>query len=95
MVGNTIANSTIGLALFETHNNIVNHNNFISNSQQVAAGAEPIWSGGSEVRYSICQWDNGREGNFWSDYNGKDANRDGIGDHHTLSTKRTLTATHS
>jgi nitrous oxidase accessory protein NosD len=63
-----------------TDNNIVYHNNFIGNAKQVAGGPEPIWSGGSEVRYSICQWDNGGKGNFWSDYNGTDANRDSIGD---------------
>ena len=80
MADNTISNSTIGLTLTWTDNNIIYHNNFIDNAKQVAGGAEPIWSGGSGVRYSICQWDNGREGNYWSDYNGTDANRDGIGD---------------
>ena len=80
MIGNTIANSTIGLAIIFTDNNTIYQNNFIDNAKQVAGGPEPIWSGGSGVRYSICQWDNGKEGNYWSDYNGVDANRDGIGD---------------
>lgn len=30
--------------------------------------------------FSNCEWDNGKEGNFWSDNNGRDWNRDGIGD---------------
>jgi hypothetical protein len=29
---------------------------------------------------SVNSWDNGVEGNYWSDYHGADANRDGIGD---------------
>ena len=79
LAGNTIANSTIGLALMWTDNNTVYHNNFSDNALQVAGGAEPIFSGGNGVRYSICQWDNGSEGNFWSNYTGVDANHDGIG----------------
>jgi len=48
------------------------HNNFLSNRYQVST----LFSGS----YSTQYFDNGVEGNYWSDYNGKDADGDGIGD---------------
>lgn len=55
-------------------NNTFYHNNFIgkydkySNYVYVSALVGAVF------------WDNGREGNYWDDYNGSDADRDGIGD---------------
>ncbi len=80
MVGNNITDCAVGLAILFADNNTVYQNNFFNNAQQVAGGLEPIWSGGSGTRYSICKWDNGEEGNYWSDYNGTDADKDGVGD---------------
>lgn len=51
-----------------SNNNIIFHNNFINNNIQLTK---------STLGYS---WDNGSEGNYWSSYNGNDANHDGIGD---------------
>ncbi len=44
------------------------HNNFINNSQQAS------------ISGAACLWDDGYEGNYWSDYTGIDLNNDGIGD---------------
>ncbi len=50
------------------HNLLFHHNNFINNTVQVG-------------NYSFGgTWDNGAIGNFWSNYNGTDANGDGVGD---------------
>jgi hypothetical protein len=54
-----------------TNGNIIYNNNFINNTYQV------LWQP-SGMLSNI--WDNGFEGNYWSDYNGKDADHDGIGD---------------
>ena len=68
---NNITNNTIGI-LFSSNsrNNTIYHNNFVNNTQQV------------NTPYSASVWDDGYPsgGNYWSDYNGTDANHDGIGD---------------
>ena len=90
LIGNNISSSGTGVSLFETDNNVIYHNNFIGNLNHVGGGPEPILSGGRGVHYSTCQWDNGGEGNYWSNYTGVDANHDGIGDTpHTINEKNT------
>jgi parallel beta-helix repeat protein len=70
IVGNTITNSTsTGIIFWNASSNILYYNNFIDNAAQASANES-----------SINVWDNGKEGNFWSDYNGSDSNGDGVGD---------------
>jgi len=49
--------------------NIIYHNNFVNNALQVFNDAD-----------SVNSWDNGFEGNYWSNYTGTDWDGDGIGD---------------
>jgi parallel beta-helix repeat protein len=66
---NFIGENRIGLRLFSSNDNFVYLNNFIYNEQQL------------ELEHSFANtYDNGYEGNYWSDYNGTDTDRDGIGD---------------
>jgi parallel beta-helix repeat protein len=69
IIGNTVANSsTVGVYSVEAEGNVFYHNNFADNSQQV---------------YSVNStnvWDDGAEGNYWTDYAGKDLDKTGIGD---------------
>ena len=55
---------------YTASNNKIFLNNFVNNSLQVS------------FQYDIFEnfWDNGREGNFWSEYKGSDNNEDGICD---------------
>ncbi|MFQ6086853.1 MAG: NosD domain-containing protein, partial [Candidatus Bathyarchaeia archaeon] len=66
--GNTASNNLRGIELRSSSNyNMLYHNNIINNT--IRAYDE-----------GINTWDNGAEGNYWSDYKGEDDNGDGIGD---------------
>ncbi len=55
---------------------VINHNDFENNIVQLN-GCECKDYNTTEPPHS---WDDGQQGNFWSDYNGTDNNNDGIGD---------------
>jgi hypothetical protein len=84
---NYVANNRYGVLLSYTfmmspgENNTVYHNNFVDNTEQINSESTYYGDYGSAVSiYPTGNYDNGREGNYWSDYAGTDANNDGIGD---------------
>jgi len=65
--GNTIANNDYGIEL-DGSNNSIYLNNFVNNTYQIES-------------YDLVNlWDNGFEGNYWSDYTGIDSDNDWRGD---------------
>lgn len=79
VTGNNItANEYAGIAFLNSSNNVIFHNNFVNNQEQVY----DLSRDNPSIPPSINVWDNGYPsgGNYWSDYNGTDANHDGIGD---------------
>lgn len=74
IVANTIYNNTYdgmieAMPLNQTlRGNIFTHNNFVNNSKPFI------------YKVTGCVWDDGKEGNYWTRYNGSDVDHDGIGD---------------
>jgi len=67
LYGNTLAHSEYAIELDGSYNSIY-LNNFVNNTQQVDS-------------YDFVNfWNNGFEGNYWSDYNGTDTTDDGVGE---------------
>jgi parallel beta-helix repeat protein len=66
---NVEKNRFYGILLSTSPNNLVYHNNLINNTFFQAADSDPT-----------NRWDDGVEGNYWSNYGWFDLNHDGIGD---------------
>jgi parallel beta-helix repeat protein len=71
---NNLINNTCGVRLGDTSGNKCYQNNFINNTKQAS-----VYISIGSVGYGNV-WDNGMEGNYWSDYNGTDSDHNGIGD---------------
>jgi len=78
IIGNNFENNAIGIFFGGgASNNTIYHNNFINNQKDMDdSHSLAPWL----YEISVNYWDNGVEGNYWSDYNGTDKNGDGIGD---------------
>ncbi|MFA5365685.1 MAG: NosD domain-containing protein [Candidatus Bathyarchaeia archaeon] len=83
--GNNIANNTNGVCVTLSSHNTFSANIFLNNTKQV--NFNPIIDEYHDDIDSVTtqpalvnNWDDGSKGNCWSDYNGTDANNDGIGD---------------
>lgn len=70
IITNTLADNEVGIYLNRTDRNSIYHNNFLNNNEQL------------DFEASLYEntWDNGCEGNYWSDYYGTDLDGDGVGD---------------
>ena len=71
---NNISNSGCGTTVYGSSNNMISNNNYVNNTVQFSANEDYYltWGGSHSV--------NTIDRNYWSDYNGTEANRDGIGD---------------
>jgi parallel beta-helix repeat protein len=65
---NIVSDNGIAISMYLTISNLIYHNNFVNNTDQI------------ETSESQNMFDRLGEGNYWSNYNGSDANHDGIGD---------------
>jgi len=65
---NSMKDNSYGIRLYNSSNNSIYHNNFLNN-----------FLNQTTTDSSMNFWDNGFEGNYWSDYDGTDTDHDGIG----------------
>jgi len=89
IVENRICNNSYGICLYHSDWNIFYHNSFVNNSKNVISDYFSPFQNISSGHFSTNLWDNGFEGNYWSEYKGTDLfhgtlqneeGSDGIGD---------------
>jgi len=81
--GNTIAWNNItsnkrGIYVETSGINVIHHNNFVDNTNDWWDYGLTPWP--IPLPFSVNAWDDGEEGNYWSNYTGADADGDGVGD---------------
>ena len=74
IMGNNISNSGCGTTIYGSNRNIISNNNYVNNTFQFSANEDYLLTCGYNVSVNTIKE------NYWSDYNGTDANGDGIGD---------------
>ena len=75
-----VSSNSYALTFYRSEGNIFHHNYFVDNERQVVSDFLTPFSSMSSGYLSANAWDDGFEGNYWSDYTGVDQNGDGIGD---------------
>ncbi len=73
LVRNNIVNNGFGIWFSASYNNTYYRNNFIGNTQDVYLDTSCKGCNSTNI------WDDGLEGNYWSNYTGIDTDHDGIG----------------
>ena len=67
------ASACYSIAVYYSYNNLMYHNTFVNSLLYVETRNKTRFTPGNS-------WDDGLEGNYWSYYQGPDANQDGVGD---------------
>lgn len=80
MVDSRVMDNSYAVAFSRSEGNFFRRNLFIDNERQVISNFLNPFSPVSSEYISTNIWDDGAQGNFWSDYTGADANKDGVGD---------------
>jgi parallel beta-helix repeat protein len=78
IVWNNITSNNRGIYLETSGINVIHHNNFVDNTNDWWDYGLTPWP--FQLPFSVNIWDDGNEGNYWSNYDGADNDGNGIGD---------------